>query len=129
MREQTGFLEKPFQKNRFPSVFITPMPTKNKAHRWVFRDLLDIKSSPPFPLTDIDSDFSPHDNGSEFINSVLLKWCRDERIQFTSTRAYCKNDNCFVEQKNFSCARNFVGYYHQHRETPLPIFTVPSARC
>jgi transposase InsO family protein len=71
----------------------------------VFEALLDIKSSLPFPLRGLDSD-----NGSEFINSALLKWCRDERIQFTRSRAYRKNDNCFVEQKNFSCVRNFVGY-------------------
>jgi hypothetical protein len=51
------------------------------------------------------------DNGSEFINAAMLKWCRAERIQFTRTRAYRKNDNCFVEQKNYSCVRNFVGYY------------------
>jgi hypothetical protein len=81
-------------------------PTLNKAHKWVFEALLDIKSSLPFPLTGIDSD-----NGSEFINAALLKWCRDERIQFTRSRAYRKNDNCFVEQKNFTCVRNFVGYY------------------
>jgi len=80
-------------------------PTLNKAHKWVFEALLDIKSSLPFPLTGIDSD-----NGAEFINAALLKWCRDERIQFTRSRAYRKNDNCFVEQKNFSCVRNFVGY-------------------
>jgi hypothetical protein len=81
-------------------------PTLNKAHKWVFEALLDIKSSLPFPLRGLDSD-----NGSEFINSALLKWCRDGRIQFTRSRAYRKNDNCFVEQKNFSCVRNFVGYY------------------
>ena len=81
-------------------------PTLNKAYKWVFQALLDIKSSLPFPITGIDSD-----NGSEFINAALLKWCRDERIQFTRSRAYRKNDNCFVEQKNFTCVRNFVGYY------------------
>ena len=81
-------------------------PTLNKAHKWVFEALLDIKSSLPFPLIGLDSD-----NGSEFINAALLKWCRDESIQFTRSRAYRKNDNCFVEQKNFSCVRNFVGYY------------------
>jgi hypothetical protein len=53
-------------------------PTLNKAHKWVFEALLDVKSSLPFPLAGIDSD-----DGSEFINSALLKWCRDERIQFT----------------------------------------------
>jgi hypothetical protein len=81
-------------------------PTLNKAHKWVFQALLDIRASLPFPLTGIDSD-----NGSEFINSALLKWCQDEHIQFTRSRAYRKNDNCFVEQKNFTCVRNFVGYY------------------
>jgi IS30 family transposase len=81
-------------------------PTLNKAHKWVFQALLDIKSSLPFPLMGIDSD-----NGSEFINAALFRWRRDERIQFTRSRAYRKNDNCFVEQKNFTCVRNFVGYY------------------
>jgi hypothetical protein len=53
-------------------------PTLNKAYKWVFKALLDIKSSLPFPLTGIDSD-----NGSEFINSALLKWYQDELVQFT----------------------------------------------
>ena len=51
------------------------------------------------------------DNGAEFINDALLKWCLAQNIQFTRTRPYRKNDNCFVEQKNNSCVRNFVGYY------------------
>jgi len=81
-------------------------PTLNKAHKWVFQALLDIKSSLPFPLIGIDSD-----NGSEFINSAMFKWCNEEHVQFTRSRAYRKNDNCFVEQKNYTCVRNFVGYY------------------
>jgi hypothetical protein len=81
-------------------------PTLNKAHKRVFQALLDIKSSLPFPLIYLDSD-----NGNEFINAALLKWRLDERIQFTRSRTYRKNDNCFVEQKNFTCVRNFVGYY------------------
>jgi len=80
-------------------------PLLNKAHKWILQALLDIKSSLQFPISGIDSD-----NGSEFINSALLKWCRDERIQFTRTRAYHKNDNCYVEQKNYSCVRAFAGY-------------------
>jgi hypothetical protein len=80
-------------------------PLLNKAHKWVLQALLDIKSSLLFPLSGLDSD-----NGSEFINSALLKWCRGERIQFTRTRAYHKNDNCYVEQKNYSCVRAFAGY-------------------
>jgi hypothetical protein len=81
-------------------------PTLNKAHKWVYEALVDIKSSLPFPLIGLDSD-----NSSEFINAALLKWRRDERIRFTRSRVYRKNDNCFVEQKNFTCVRNFVGYY------------------
>jgi hypothetical protein len=80
-------------------------PTLNKAFKWVFEALLNIKSSLPFPLKGIDSD-----NGSEFINAALLSWCNSQNIQFTRSRAYHKNDNCFVEQKNNACVRNFVGY-------------------
>ena len=87
-------------------------PTLNKAHKWIFEALEGIQASLPFPFLGLDSD-----NGSEFINSALLKWCQSERIQFTRTRAYRKNDNCFVEQKNNSCVRNFVGY--ERFDTPL----------
>ena len=80
-------------------------PTLNKAHKWVFEALEGIQAFLPFPFLGLDSD-----NGGEFINSALLKWCQQENIQFTRTRAYRKNDNCFVEQKNNSCVRNFVGY-------------------
>jgi transposase InsO family protein len=51
------------------------------------------------------------DNGSEFINKPLLKWCSAEGIQFTRSRPYHKNDNCYIEQKNNACVRNVVGYY------------------
>jgi hypothetical protein len=50
------------------------------------------------------------DNGSEFINHPLLSWCDTHHITFTRTRPYKKNDNCFVEQKNLKCVRDYVGY-------------------
>jgi len=87
------------------SGWIELRPTLNKAHKWVLEALEGIHGSLPFPLLGLDSD-----NGSEFINSALLKWCQAEGIQFTRSRAYRKNDNCFIEQKNNSCVRNFVGY-------------------
>ena len=59
----------------------------------------------PFALLGIDSD-----NGSEFINQELLRYCRSEHITFTRGRAYKKNDGCFIEQKNYSVARRAVGY-------------------
>jgi hypothetical protein len=80
-------------------------PLLNKAQKWVMEALPDIQSSLPFPLLGIDSD-----NGSEFINKTLLAWCDSHRITFTRTRPYKKNDNCFVEQKNLRCVRNYVGY-------------------
>lgn len=51
------------------------------------------------------------DNGSEFKNMQLLQWCQTNEVTFTRSRAYKKNDNCFVEQKNDSVVRRIVGYY------------------
>ena len=59
----------------------------------------------PFPLLGIDSD-----NGSEFINQCFYNYCRDEKITFTRSRAYKKNDSCHVEQKNGNVVRRLVGY-------------------
>jgi hypothetical protein len=59
----------------------------------------------PFPLLGIDSD-----NGSEFINDLLYRYCLDEQITFTRSRPYRKNDQAHVEQKNWSVVRHTVGY-------------------
>lgn len=59
----------------------------------------------PFPLLGIDSD-----NGSEFINELLYRYCLDEKITFTRSRPYRKNDQAHVEQKNWSVVRHTVGY-------------------
>ena len=78
---------------------------QNKAQRWCFEALVDIRASLPFPLLGLDSD-----NGSEFINDQLFRWCAQEQITFTRSRPYRKNDNCFVEQKNWPVVRQQVGY-------------------
>jgi hypothetical protein len=59
----------------------------------------------PFPLLGIDSD-----NGSEFINDLLYRYCLTEQITFTRSRPYQKNDQAHVEQKNWSVVRHTVGY-------------------
>jgi hypothetical protein len=59
----------------------------------------------PFALLGVDSD-----NGAEFINATLLRYCQDEKITFTRSRPYRKNDQCHVEQKNWSIVREHVGY-------------------
>lgn len=78
---------------------------KNKAQKWVFEALMDIRDRLPFELLGIDSD-----NGSEFINNHLYRYCIEEKITFTRARSNRKNDNCFVEQKNYSVIRKAVGY-------------------
>ncbi len=59
----------------------------------------------PFKILGIDTD-----NGSEFINAELLNYCKREKITFTRGRAYKKNDQCYVEQKNGVIVRQLVGY-------------------
>jgi len=89
---------------------------KNRAQKWVFEALLDIKQSIPFKVLGIDSD-----NGSEFINAQLKRYCEAQSITFTRSRPYRKNDNCFVEQKNNSIIRNTVGYLRYDTEEELRI--------
>lgn len=59
----------------------------------------------PFPLLGLDSD-----NGSEFINHHLKRYCDQHEITFTRGRPYKKNDQCHVEQKNWNVVRRFLGY-------------------
>lgn len=77
----------------------------NKAQVWVFEAIAKARQRLPFPLLGIDSD-----NGSEFINQQLLNYCQQQHITFTRARPYRKNDNCYVEQKNYSIVRRTVGY-------------------
>ncbi|MCL2473077.1 MAG: transposase [Treponema sp.] len=77
----------------------------NHAHRWVREQVEKTKENLPFPMLGVDSD-----NGDEFINKQLLEWCLQNQITFTRGRPYRKNDNCFVEQKNYDVVRKTVGY-------------------
>ncbi|HYN25203.1 MAG TPA: transposase family protein, partial [Pyrinomonadaceae bacterium] len=76
------------------------MAVKNKAQVWVFEALKKLRQTLPFALLGLDSD-----NGSEFINDELKRYCEHEKLTFTRSRPYRKNDNCFVEQKNYSVVR------------------------
>jgi hypothetical protein len=68
----------------------------------------------PFPLLGLDSD-----NGSEFINQHLYRYCQREGITFTRSRSYKKNDSCHVEQKNWSVVRRLVGYDRYNSKAAL----------
>jgi len=82
-----------------------PRALPNKAQRWVHEAVDEIRGTLPFPLLGLDSD-----NGSEFINMHLYRYCTERGITFTRTRPYRKNDNCYVEQKNWPVVRQQVGY-------------------
>jgi hypothetical protein len=77
----------------------------NKAQKHVFAAIQRVRQRLPFPLLGIDSD-----NGSEFINDELYRYCVQEHITFTRSRAGKKNDSAHVEQKNWSVVRRTVGY-------------------
>jgi len=63
-----------------------------------------IQASLPFPLLGLDSD-----NGSEFINWDLKRWCEQQNIQLTRGRPYKKDDNAHIEQKNWT-HRKLLGW-------------------
>lgn len=77
----------------------------NKGQAAAFEGLLQIRDRLPMPLLGIDSD-----NGAEFINAHLLRYCQQEHITFTRCRPYRKNDQAHIEQKNWSVVRRVVGY-------------------
>ena len=59
----------------------------------------------PVPVRGIDSD-----NDTVFINETLVGYCEENEIEFTRSRAYRKNDQAWIEQKNGSVIRRFVGH-------------------
>jgi hypothetical protein len=77
----------------------------NKGQAAVFAALQAIRARLPFPLLGLDSD-----NGTEFLNDHLIRYCQQEHLTFTRCRAYAKNDQAHVEQKNYSVVRQWVGY-------------------
>ena len=78
---------------------------RTKAQKFVFAALQYIRTHLPFALRGIDSD-----NGEEFINDQLWRYCDAEHLTFTRGRVGRKNDNPFVEGKNWSVVRRLVGY-------------------
>ena len=64
------------------------------------------------------------DSCSEFINNHLTTYCKDEHITFSRGGSYRKNDNCYVEQKNYSVVRRGGGYLRYDTEEELPVLNV-----
>lgn len=72
----------------------------------------------PFSLLGIDSD-----NGGEFINDLLYRYCLNEHITFTRSRPFQKNDQAHVEQKNWSVVRHLIGYDRLDSEEQYALLT------
>lgn len=76
-----------------------------KGQSGVIEAFTDIEEALPFQMRGIDSD-----NGSEFINGHLKRYCDQRKIQFTRGRPYKKDDNAHIEQKNWTQVRKIMGY-------------------
>jgi hypothetical protein len=76
-----------------------------KGETNVLEQITDVEECLPFPLLGFDCD-----NGSEFLNHHLLRHFTDKKVRFTRSRAYHKDDNAHIEQKNWSHVRQWIGY-------------------
>ncbi len=81
------------------------VPVLHRSQRTVLKAIEQAMKLLPFRMLGIDTD-----NGSEFINELLMELCTKCEITFTRGRKGKKNDQCFVEQKNGSIVRQLVGY-------------------
>lgn len=68
----------------------------------------------PFALRELHTD-----NGGEFINHLLYNWCRKRGIRLTRGRGYKKNDQAYVEQRNWLAVRRSVGYDRYNSKAAL----------
>jgi hypothetical protein len=81
------------------------IPLLGKGQAGVVAGLDRIREQLPFRLRGLHPD-----TGSEFINFHLFGYCQERSIAFTRSRPYHKNDNCHVEQKNWTLVRRLIGY-------------------
>ena len=79
----------------------------NRGQDNTLEQIKDIETRLPFPLLGLDSD-----NGGEFLNWHLYPWCAQQTppVKFTRGRAYKKDDNAHIEQKNWTHIRQWFGY-------------------
>jgi len=90
----------------------------NRGEVATVEQIRDVEQSLPFPLCGLDSD-----NGGEFINHHLLKYLqrRQRPVPFTRSRAYRKNDNAHIEQKNYTQVRQWFGYERYDNPQVVPL--------
>ena len=96
------------------SAWVETYAVMGKGETGVVSALNKIAAEQPFPLRGVDSD-----NGSEFINHHLVRYCRKREIRFTRSRPYKKNDNAHIEQKNWTHVRRLLGWDRYDSEESL----------
>ena len=89
-----------------------------KGETGVLEQIKDIEKTLPFPILGFDCD-----NGGEFLNYHLLRHFseRKQPVQFTRSRAYHKNDNAHIEQKNWTQVRQWLGYERLNNPRVVPL--------
>ena len=87
-----------------------------KGEKGIASAIANIKNNLPFNLKGLDSD-----SGSEFINWHLVKYCDKNKLFFTRSRPDRKNDNAYVEQKNYTHIRRILGYGRYDTQQQLNI--------
>jgi hypothetical protein len=87
-----------------------------KSQEHSLRALKEIRQRTPFAWKGLDSD-----NGSEFITQILYKYCRREGLEFTRSRPNRKNDNAYIEEKNWTHVRKVFGYLRHDTYEELAI--------
>lgn len=76
-----------------------------KGEKGIIAAIDEARKNLPFKLLGLDSD-----SGGEFINWHLVKYCDQKKLFFTRSRPDRKNDNAYVEQKNYTHIRKQLGY-------------------
>ncbi len=79
--------------------------TMGKGQRATNIALQKIRARFPFPWAEIHTD-----NGTPLLNEVAFQYCQETGLEFSRSRPYKKNDNCLVEQKNWTHVRKKIGY-------------------
>jgi len=87
-----------------------------RSQERTFQGIQEARARYPFAWKEIHSD-----NGSEFINAHLFRYTEKEGLDFSRSRPYKKNDNCLVEQKNWTHVKKFVGYLRYDTAAELKI--------
>jgi hypothetical protein len=90
----------------------------NRGEAATLAQIRDVEDHLPFALRGLDSD-----NGGEFINYHLLRHLQEraQPVAFTRSRAYHKNDNAHVEQKNYTQVRLWFGYERYDNPAVVPL--------